>query len=182
MGIKQEQHYCGFEQGPIRPPSEAYSLLIRITRNCPWNRCTFCPAFKETKFSLRPVDHVIADIDAIYHAVCLIKEALDQTDQLTSSQLQRIADPYEGGGEAFYTAVNWIQNGAESIFLQDANSLIIKPDDLITILRHLKTRFPQVRRTTSYARSHTICKISDDKLLKQADSNAIATFAKTSRI
>ncbi|SFQ94576.1 hypothetical protein SAMN05660706_1012 [Desulfoscipio geothermicus DSM 3669] len=27
------------EQGPIRPPSEAGSLLIRVTRNCPWNRC-----------------------------------------------------------------------------------------------------------------------------------------------
>ena len=32
-----------FEQGPIRPPSEAKSLLLRFTRNCPWNKCKFCP-------------------------------------------------------------------------------------------------------------------------------------------
>ena len=57
--------YGGFEQGPIRPPSEANSLLIRISRNCPWNRCTFCAIYKGTTFSLRPVDHVLKDIDTV---------------------------------------------------------------------------------------------------------------------
>lgn len=28
-----------FEQGPIRPPAEASSLLVRTTRGCPWNKC-----------------------------------------------------------------------------------------------------------------------------------------------
>ncbi len=49
--MKRIEPYTGFEQGPIRPPSEAGSLLIRITRNCPWNRCTFCPVYKGTKYS-----------------------------------------------------------------------------------------------------------------------------------
>jgi len=33
-----------FEIGPIRLPSEAgsRSLLLRFSRNCSWNRCTFC--------------------------------------------------------------------------------------------------------------------------------------------
>jgi radical SAM superfamily enzyme YgiQ (UPF0313 family) len=35
-----------FETGPIRPPSEAYSILLRVTRNCPWNQCAFCPVYK----------------------------------------------------------------------------------------------------------------------------------------
>lgn len=52
-----------FEQGVIRPPSEASSLLIRVTRNCPWNRCLFCPAYKGTTFSRRSLDEINKDID-----------------------------------------------------------------------------------------------------------------------
>jgi radical SAM superfamily enzyme YgiQ (UPF0313 family) len=51
-----------FELGPIRPPSEAYSLLIRVTRNCPWNRCKFCPIYKGEKFQLRSVAEIKQDI------------------------------------------------------------------------------------------------------------------------
>lgn len=52
-----------FEQGAIRPPNEASSLLVRVTRNCPWNRCRICPPYKGKKFSKRPVDEVKRDID-----------------------------------------------------------------------------------------------------------------------
>ena len=52
-----------FEQGVIRPPSEASSLLVRVTRNCPWNRCHFCPAYKGTSFSKRSVSEIKKDID-----------------------------------------------------------------------------------------------------------------------
>jgi radical SAM superfamily enzyme YgiQ (UPF0313 family) len=51
-----------FELGPIRPPSEACSLLIRATRNCPWNRCLFCPVYKGARFGLRPLAEIIEDI------------------------------------------------------------------------------------------------------------------------
>ena len=51
-----------FEQGPIRPPNEARSLLLRVTRNCPWNQCLFCPVYKKRKFSLRTVEEIEADI------------------------------------------------------------------------------------------------------------------------
>src|SRR3989339_223897 len=53
-----------FEQGPIRPPNEARSLLLRLTRNCPWNRCLFCPVYKRRKFSLRSVEEIKTDIQA----------------------------------------------------------------------------------------------------------------------
>jgi len=55
----------GYEVGPIRPPSEAGSLLIRVTRNCPWNRCKFCNLYREQKFQTRPVEDIKADIDSI---------------------------------------------------------------------------------------------------------------------
>ncbi len=54
-----------FEQGPIRPPSEAMSLLVRVARNCPWNRCAFCPVYKHDRYSRRTVDEVLGDIDAM---------------------------------------------------------------------------------------------------------------------
>lgn len=53
-----------FEQGPIRPPDEADSLLIRTTRGCPWNRCAFCTLYKDMKFSVRTVDEIKQDIRA----------------------------------------------------------------------------------------------------------------------
>ena len=56
-----------FELGPIRPPSEAFSVLIRVTRNCPWNRCRFCHTYKGEKFSRRSVEEIISDIDAIHN-------------------------------------------------------------------------------------------------------------------
>jgi radical SAM superfamily enzyme len=54
-----------YEQGVIRPPSEASSLLIRVTRNCPWNQCLFCPAYKGVKFSKRTGEEVKKDIDSM---------------------------------------------------------------------------------------------------------------------
>ena len=53
-----------YELPPFRPPSEAYSMLLRVTRGCPWNRCTFCGMYKTMRFEKRPVEDVKADIDA----------------------------------------------------------------------------------------------------------------------
>jgi len=55
----------GYEVGPIRPPSEAGSLLLRVTRNCPWNRCKFCNLYRGQKFGTRPAEEIKADIDKI---------------------------------------------------------------------------------------------------------------------
>ena len=51
------------DPGPIRPPSEANSYLIRVTRNCPWNKCLFCPVYKKRKYEPRPVEDILAEID-----------------------------------------------------------------------------------------------------------------------
>ena len=55
-----------------------------------------------------------------------------------------------------------------SIFLQDADSLVIRPINLIYILRHIKMRFPEVERITSYARSDSVARISDEDLAEIA--------------
>ncbi len=161
--------YNGFEQGPIRPPSEAGSLLIRITRNCPWNRCTFCGIYKDSKFSLRPVEHVLRDIDTIRFYVDAIDSARMSGKKPSQKELLTLVPK---GGEASLQALqaasSFLTNGMESIFLQDGNSLILKPADIIRILRHLQETFPKVQRITSYARSHTIARISDENLNRMA--------------
>ncbi len=168
---KKEAVYQGFEQGPIRPPSEAHSLLIRVTRNCPWNRCSFCPVYKNERFSLRPVAHVKEDIDAVYRHIQALREMSDSNDRIDRSRIaayQAGLAPFEA--QAFYAALNWFACGMRSIFLQDANSLIIKPKDLVEILTHLKQRFPRADRVTSYARSHTVARIKDADLKAMADA------------
>jgi biotin synthase-like enzyme len=163
--------YTGFEQGPIRPPSEAGSLLIRITRNCPWNRCTFCPVYKGTQFSLRPVAHVLQDIDQVHAYVASILNAQKQDGGTAQGvRASQSIHPKDRDGVAWYAARNFVAGVMKSIFLQDGNSLIIKPDDLVRILEHLKQAFPDVERITSYARSHTIARISDDDLARFAAS------------
>ncbi len=162
---KEAEEYSGFEQGPIRPPSEAYSLLIRVTRNCPWNRCTFCPVYKGSRFSIRPVTHVKKDIDTVHRYVEKIKGLADHSGTITRDQIQNASHEVRPGEiQAFQAALHWLAGGMSSIFIQDANSLLIKPPDLVEILTHLKNRFPWVDRVTSYARSHTVAHISDEDL------------------
>jgi biotin synthase-like enzyme len=162
---KTTEEYQGFEQGPIRPPSEAHSLLVRVTRNCPWNRCTFCPVYKDTRFSIRSKDHVIKDIDSVYQSVKIIQKTAQKEGKVPLAEIRKAAgDGNRVDPLAFNAALNWIRDGMRSVFIQDANSLIIKPSDLVEILTHLKMRFPWVERITSYARSHTIARISDDNL------------------
>lgn len=163
--------YQGFEQGPIRPPSEANSLLIRVTRNCPWNRCTFCPVYKGSRFSIRPLEHVKKDIETVYNCVKILRESDKESGRISRADNHESLKKISAADmPAFNAAYHWYTDGMHSIFIQDANSLIIKPRDLVDILLLLKKRFPQVERITSYARSHTIARISDRDLSSIRDA------------
>jgi len=169
--MKKNENYQGFELGPIRPPSEANSLLLRITRNCPWNKCKFCGLYKGEKFSIRPVDHVIKDIDMIKQIVDEIQNITERLGGGTTQDLTAIQKKYSiGNPMVFHSALNWIHNGMESIFLQDANTMVMKPDRLVEILEHVQKCFPQVERITTYARSHSIARISDENMTRIANA------------
>ncbi len=173
---EKKEAYTGFEQGPIRPPSEAQSLLIRVSRNCPWNKCTFCPVYKSDRFSLRAVEHVKKDIDAVARHVHELQRMAGDSGRISRADIDAyMADISGPDRQAFHAALNWFAVGMASVFLQDANSLIIKPADMVSILRHLKSHFPWVSRITSYARSHTIARISDSDLkeIAQAGLNRV---------
>ena len=102
---------------PFRPPSEAESLLLRVTRGCPWNRCTFCSMYKDLKFEIREVEEVKHDIE-------LARELYGPR--------------------------------VRTVFIGDSNSLVVKTESLIEILKFLYTSFPEVERVTSYGRAKTL--------------------------
>ena len=52
-----------FEICSIRPPTENYSLTFKLTRNCYWNKCAFCPVYKfGSRFSRRSLEDIVEDI------------------------------------------------------------------------------------------------------------------------
>ena len=146
------------ELGPIRPPSEAYSLLIRATINCPWNRCKFCHTYKGEKFQLRSVEEIKQDIKTAKLIQDKIKELSWKSGY--GGRVKEMAGMMLNNppNEAFYNVALWLYAGGESVFLQDADSLIMRTNELAEVIRFLRGTFPDITRITSYARSKTAAK------------------------
>ncbi len=138
-----------FETGPIRPPSEAGSYLLRLTRGCPWNRCSFCRSYRKRTFSLRSPEEIEADIDAMARI----------RDRLLGGE----PGPADGSQEEWLVA-NALEHGGRTAFLQDADSLVMKPEGVRRVLTHFRRRFPEVTRLTTYARSRTVARLSVEDL------------------
>ena len=162
-----------FEIGPIRPPSEAYSLLVRFTRNCPWNKCEFCHIYKGRKFEKRPLAEIKRDIDTVKkiqdEAVALSFEQ-GHAGKITEGLVEHIFSDH-AYNECFRSVAVWLYFGAKHVFIQDANSLVMKKDDLVEVIQYLKDTFPTIDRITSYARSQTLAQlwsVEDLKQLRQA--------------
>ncbi|MCL0093266.1 radical SAM protein [Dehalococcoidia bacterium] len=151
-----------YELTPIRPPSEARSLLVRATRNCPWGRCTFCYAmlYNRERFQLRPVEDIKQDI--------LVMKSLAQ-------EITGWAGEHGYGDRieqvAMHNGIFWLTNaGVKTAFIGDANSLIMKTDELAEVIEFLYQAFPTLERVTSYARAKTVLKKTPQELrrLRQA--------------
>ncbi len=155
-----------FEQGPIRPPNEARSLLLRLTRNCPWNQCLFCPVYKTRKFSLRTVDEIKQDIlaakdiaDDIHRLSLQLGHGGDVTDEVVSHLFNQ-----PDYNDTYRSIAAWLYYRTDACFLQDADNLIMKTDDLVTVLEFLREKFPTISRVTTYSRSRTVIRKSVDSL------------------
>jgi histone acetyltransferase (RNA polymerase elongator complex component) len=152
-----------YELGPIRPPSEAYSLLIRVTRNCPWNRCKFCPIYKDSKFQLRSVEEIKQDIIA---ARAIYDKIMENARDSGIGVREAAAALYNStSAVSTHNVALWMYDGATNAFLQDANTLIMRTPELIEVIRFLKDTFPVIKRITSYGRSHTAARKSLDDLV-----------------
>ena len=153
-----EQTPHSSELGPIRPPSEAYSLLIRVTRNCPWNQCKFCQLYKGERFQLRPVEEIRQDIKTVRVIQDELKELSWQSDY--GGRVKEVAGIILGNppNQTYYNVASWLYAGGKSAFLQDANTLIMRTNELVDVMRFMKEILPSINRVTSYARSKTAAK------------------------
>ncbi|MBN1498316.1 MAG: radical SAM protein [Spirochaetes bacterium] len=170
-----------FETGPIRPPSEAQSILLRLTRNCHWNKCAFCPVYKGTQFSMRKLDEIKQDIETIAGIADSIYGELDRLypDRPDDTPVVRVMREMDFGhgiddGCARQVAF-WIYHGMKSVFLQDADSLVHKTGDLVEILELARKKFPSVERITTYSRARTISRkpLDDLKEIRKVGLNRI---------
>jgi radical SAM superfamily enzyme YgiQ (UPF0313 family) len=156
-----------FEMGPIRPPSEAQSLLIRVTRNCPWNQCEFCHTYKGETFSIRSMEEVQRDIDQVKEMADEIRQLswrMGQAGTINQTVLRQYCSQPQAQSPARQAVAGWLYFGGSQVFLQDGNSLMRKTDDLLAILRYLKEKFPSIQRVTSYGRARTLAKKSVEEL------------------
>ena len=166
-----------FETGMYRPPSEggSHSLLVRVSRNCPWNQCSFCGMYKSEKFELRSAAEVKQDIDAIA-AICdglkNLSFELGYSGELNRKVVLTLLErePELNNHHGFVMVFHWLQSGAKTAFLQDGNSLIMKTNNLVDILEHLRSTFPTIERVTTYARAKTISKKSQEELIAIRDA------------
>lgn len=160
-----------FETGVYRPPSEggSHSLLVRVTRNCPWNHCTFCGMYKTERFQLRSAAEIKRDIDAMA-AVCNDLRSLSWKMGYGGEINQEVGlslvenEPELRRHQGFAMLFHWLISGAETAFLQDGDSLIMKTGELVAVLEYLRAVFPSLKRVTTYARSKTLARKSVEEL------------------
>lgn len=166
-----------FKIGPIRPPSEANSLLLRVTENCSWNKCKFCMLYKKTSFRTRPVEDVLHDIDVMAeYRDRILANKIDGEFNMQAINNEFFALASDDERMCYQMVFTWLTEGAsKAIFLQDANTMVLQADKLVPIVAHITELFPEIDRITSYGRADTLSRITpeDYKRLYDAGLNRI---------
>ncbi|MEM0140606.1 MAG: radical SAM protein [Thermoplasmatales archaeon] len=50
---------------PIVPPDQYFSLYLRYSEGCPWNKCSFCMLYPETVYRVKTLDDMSKQIDSL---------------------------------------------------------------------------------------------------------------------
>ncbi len=165
-----------FDIGPIRPPSEANSLLLQVTRGCTWNKCKFCVVYRGQNFRIMQPEDLKRNIDNMAYFRDIILEAEDAQGRLRKDRLYaRLQEFSQMELQGFYMVWNWLAHGGRNVFLQDGNSIALKPEKLADVLFYLREKFPSIERITTYGRAETLSRYSVEqlKLLRESGLDRI---------
>ena len=153
-----------FRIGPIRPPSEAESLLLQVTNGCTWNKCKFCQLYRGTKFKAYSADSIKADIDNMVRLAENIKKYQAPDGSWDINGLNRELRFRQGDEmQCYHMMANWLLGGGENVFLQDGNTTALSSGRLTDVLVYLKQAFPSIKRITSYGRAENLAKVSAEE-------------------
>jgi len=126
----------------FRPPSEAHSYFLPLTRGCSNNTCTFC-RYGGASLQIRDLEEVKAEIDALdlYLREGLMDANVHPIVYALASQLN-----------------------SKRVFLQDGDALVYPYAKLVEILRYLNEKFPWIERIAAYATPQDLLRRSIDEL------------------
>ncbi len=161
-----------FRIGPIRPPSEADSLLIQVTRGCTWNKCKFCQLYRHTQFKAYSADSIKADIDNMVVLADRVNRYRKEDGNWDIDGLNYELGCIQSDEErqSYYMIANWLVKGGKNVFLQDGNTTVLKGGRLSDVLRYLKQAFPNIERITSYGRAENLSKTSAEEFVELKDA------------
>ncbi|MCB6994151.1 radical SAM protein [bacterium 210820-DFI.6.37] len=150
--------------GPIRPPSEAQSLLLQVTQGCTWNKCKFCNLYRHTRFKAYTIDSIKEDIDRMAQYARKVSEYRRPDGAWDVEGLNRELAGLSGEEQnCYYTVANWLINGGKNVFLQDGNTLALSGGKLTEVLKYLRQVFPRIERITSYGRAENLSRVSAEE-------------------
>ena len=133
--------------------------------------------YKKNDFHTRPVAEVKKDIDCMAdYRDRILRHFESGTYDMEAINAEYRTLAYDEEKFCYQMVFRWLTEGdRQAIFLQDAKTMVLRPDWLAEILRHIRLRFPEIQRITSYGRANTLAKIAPDDyaMLREAGLNRI---------
>ena len=133
--------------------------------------------YKTKKFHTRTVEEIKKDIDAMAYYRDKIQK-YNNSGTFNVPEIQKEFDNLSTNAEkeCYYMVFHWLTEGnCEAIFLQDANTLVLKTEWLTEIIKYIRQKLPEIKRITSYGRADTLSRMTEEQFLqlKSAGLNRI---------
>jgi hypothetical protein len=111
--------------------------------------------YKGQKYELRPAAEIKRDIltvKKIRDEIAELAGTLGDDNNIRKAAAAVLSNPPD---YIYQNVALWLYKGGQNVFLQDANSLVMRTPELVEVLQFLKETLPTINRITSYCRAKT---------------------------